>query len=213
MLKHKVDDMIQVQTQEWMDAQEKDKNGRINGVGAYSITPEMQQYAGEVLIIDGVLSDGSYLLKGRGGRWEGWMFNPNYRPEDEPLSAEDAIRAMLNGAVLQKIGYKVEEKWDGKHFVFRVLGEEKWTNKPQGGEFEGLGRKSKVRSMNRWEILAWANSEESRGWLVQYVGFGSWGPPQYYNYADLPEQYQRALLLSDHSGIDEDTIQGFVVEE
>jgi hypothetical protein len=69
------------------------------------------------------------------------------------------------------------------------------------------------RIMTRWEILAWACSDESRGWVVRYDdNFHDWSPPQYYNYADLPVRYQRARLLSDGSGIDEGTIQGFEVE-
>jgi hypothetical protein len=67
--------------------------------------------------------------------------------------------------------------------------------------------------MTRWEILAWANSEASRGWLVRGEGSDTWYVPQFYTYTDDINGFQRARLLPDLSGIDEDTIQGFEVEE
>jgi hypothetical protein len=146
--------------------------------------------------------------------WTDEMFDPVYRPEDEPLSAEDAIIAMVKGGetLYDKEGYRCSFHELRGDFIRRgnIDGDMTVMNK-----FTDLYRRpvKRTRDMTRWEILAWVGSEESRGWLVMYVGSGDWSPPQYYNYADLPEQYQRARLLPDHSGIDEDTIQGFEVEE
>jgi hypothetical protein len=209
-MNHKVGDTVRIQPQDWIDAQEKLVGGSIEA-GRLPFIPEMWKLAGRIARVTEAESN-CYKIDLDSGfhNWTEEMFDPDYDPL-APLSAEDAIRAMLNGDVLQKIGYKVEEKWDGKHFVYLVLGEEKWTNKPQGGEFEGLGRKRKVRPMSRWEILAWANSEESRGWVVRYMDH-RWQVPQI-SYGDNLEMYERARLLPDLSGIDESTIQGFEVEE
>jgi len=58
------------------------------------------------------------------------------------LSPSEAIMAMLNGEELDR-GFGVIEKWDGEHFVYQIIGEKKWTRKPENGEFEGLRRISK----------------------------------------------------------------------
>jgi hypothetical protein len=65
--------------------------------------------------------------------------------------------------------------------------------------------------MTRWELLAWANSEASRGWLVS-AGGSDWGSPQYFCYNMEEDRYQRARLLPDLSGIDENTVEGFEIE-
>jgi hypothetical protein len=66
--------------------------------------------------------------------------------------------------------------------------------------------------MSRWEILAWANSEESRGWVVRQADDADWFHPQYFDYLLNVEAYQRARF-SPETGVDESTIQGFEVEE
>jgi len=62
--------------------------------------------------------------------------------ENPVLSPSEAIMAMLNGEELDR-DYGVIEKWNGEHFVYRIMGEEKWTRKPVDGEFKGLRRFSK----------------------------------------------------------------------
>jgi hypothetical protein len=69
------------------------------------------------------------------------------------------------------------------------------------------------RPMTRWEVLVWANSEESRGWVVQAQGNKMWYIPQFFSYDTDTAKYRRARLLPDNSGIDESTIRGFEVEE
>jgi hypothetical protein len=85
----------------------------------------------------------------------------------------------------------------------------------------------KKRPMSRYEILAWATSEESRGWFVNIhlkcdnELQGDWQFPthfKYDNYEDTADdiyiyEYVRAKLRTDLSGIDENTIQGFEIEE
>jgi hypothetical protein len=97
-MNHKAGDTVRVQSQEWIDAQEKDWGRDVHHNGAfYTFTESMQKYAGKVakiVRVDGHaygidLDMGTYC-------WEAWMFDPDYRPEDEPLSAEDAIHAMLD---------------------------------------------------------------------------------------------------------------------
>jgi hypothetical protein len=41
----------------------------------------------------------------------------------------------------------------------------------------------------------------------------TWKPPQFFSYNMDLDEHQRARLLPDLSGVDEDTIQGFEVEE
>jgi hypothetical protein len=217
-MEHKVGDTVRIQSQEWIDAEGKD-GGRAIAVDSVVFNGEMQCHAGRMAKVTGI-RHGRYTLDVDGGEWEweDWMLDSDYRPEDEPLSVEDALRAMLDGETL----------YDEHDRPFLLNGAEKRIEYVDSDDESGdesvhvhnmftwvLHRRPAKRSrdMTRWEILAWVNSEESRGWLVMYTGSGDWSPPQYYNYADLPGQYQRARLLPDCSGIDEDTIQGFEVEE
>jgi hypothetical protein len=71
----------------------------------------------------------------------------------------------------------------------------------------------KKRQMTRLEMLWWAGSEESRGWVVRVDTDDSWQVPQYLSYISGSSAYQRARLLPGGSGIDKDSICGFEVEE
>jgi hypothetical protein len=207
-MEHKVDDMVRIQSWDWIDEQEKDKDGDID-VG---FVRPMFRYAGKVARIVG--SDGGcYGLSIDGGRWN-WLdsaFDPSFDP-DAILSAKEAAWAMLDGETLHD-GAGRPHRFNEEDGCFEYV-EKEGTVKALY-VFKGfLKRRPPERYWTRWEMLAWANSEESRGWLVAYpAGSGDWSSPQYYNYADLPEQYQRARLLPDLSGIDESTIQGFEAEE
>jgi hypothetical protein len=216
MLKHKVGDTVRIQTREWMDTQKKDKEGSIYGGGSHHMNSEMQQFAGGVYVIGDVLSDGVYRLESRAWRWEDWMFDPNYLSEDEPLSVVDAIVAMVQNKEKlydeEKHGYV----WDSSNHVFvKIFGDGLHINEQVSVfDVELYRRPAKcTRYWTRWQILAWANSKESRGWLVKPREETAWYLPQFHAYNLPVEVYQRAKLLSDLSGIDEDTIQGFEVEE
>jgi hypothetical protein len=80
-------------------------------------------------------------------------------------------------------------------------------------EFDpGYRPEKRKRPMDRLEIIAWANSEESLGWMTQ-CGGSLWTFPRHFSYTGESEDYRRARLLPDLSGVDPDTIQGFEVEE
>jgi hypothetical protein len=134
-----------------------------------------------------------------------WMFDPDYRP-DEPLSPEDAIRAMLDGERLAD--------HDGVGYWYSGCGRFS-SDSAWGAQFvAGLRRPEKrKRKWTRWEVLAWASSEESHGWVVRQEGDSVWKAPQYFAYTLEEDRYQRARLLPDLSGVDPNTIQGFEVEE
>jgi hypothetical protein len=214
-MKHKVGDTVRIQSEEWLDAH---RDGKI-------FVPEMICYAGKIANIRGIPPKGGFLLDINNGSdghsvfaWEEWMFDPDYNPFGEPLSSEDAIRAMLDGETLcDKDGF--EYHFDHEAHCFMKI-----RNGVAGDHavafFNNLYRlpvKHK-RLMNRWEILNWANSDESKGWVVCYdlvtpTSESGWCSPQFDNYGHGIGCYWRARLLPDLSGIDESTIQKFEVEE
>jgi hypothetical protein len=193
-----------------MDEKNKNDDGEIYFPGGKCVLDQyMQKHAGERVTIQEVHDRGVYYLKELDQSWEDWMFDPDYRPEDEPLSARDAILAMLDGEKL----YDKEGHWaafNDEKDCFEYEGPERNIVK---SEVKGFSRRParRKRPMTRWEILAWANSEASRGWVVRYMDH-RWQAPQI-SYGDNLEMYQCARLLPDLSGIDESTVQGFEVEE
>jgi hypothetical protein len=216
-MRHKVGDTVRIQSQEWVEAQEKDNNGDIDFLHAPTFFSAMFRYAGKIAKIAKVYdSSDCYRLDVDNGKclWTDQMFDPDYRPEDEPLSAEDAIHAMVeNGEKLYD-----EDGWE----YFWDSDEKSLAYRKNGGiiiikhtHLTDLYRRPAKRTLlwTRWEILAWANSDESRGWLIKSREDTAWYLPQFHAYNQPVEVYQRARLLPDHSGIDEDTIQGFEVEE
>jgi hypothetical protein len=216
MFNHKVGDTVRIRSKEWIDAQEKDADGDILPDGAISFTCGMYKFAGrtaKIVMVDE--SDSSYYaldIDGKTYNWQDYMFDPAYNPDD-PLSAEDAIRAMLDGETLYD-----EDEWDcfwdkdTKDFYYRKNADT--IISVSHTHFTNLRRRpvKRTRPMTRWEMIAWANSEESRGWVVKTDGDIAWYPPQFYGYTGILAEFQRARLLPDHSGIDENTIQGFEVE-
>ena len=144
-----------------------------------------------------------------------------------PLSPREAIIAMLNGEILVR-NNGIEEKWNGKDFVYRYPADksDEWLRSTNG--FTPLFRKPKknTRPMDTFECFAWVNSTESQGWLVSIKtkhdgDWRQWDIPQRFKYDGDEEyktsfdyvSYRRARILPDKSGIDESTIQGFVIEE
>jgi len=133
------------------------------------------------------------------------------------LSPEEAVRAMLDGETLisHRDGGKVW--WDANYGSF--LGTVDWHSiVVRTSSFTGLCRipQKKTRPMDTFECLAWVNSPDSLGWMVSYKhrfdeGWSNWDIPQRLTYSgETP--VRRARVLPDKSGIDESTIQGFVVE-
>jgi hypothetical protein len=214
-MNHKAGDTVRIQSRKWIDALERDNAGDSKGPDKedHWFLQEMLPHCGKIAKIMGVRTH-CYLLDIDDGynTWEDWMFDPDYRP-DEPLSPEDAIRAMLDGETLVTAeGHDVRWREDIANFERTAEGVIR-----NGLVFAGLRRPEKrKRQMTRWEILVWASGEESRGWVVTDTakGPGYWYCPQGFEYdgGNLKE-YRRAKLLPDGSGIDESTIQGFEVEE
>jgi hypothetical protein len=150
----------------------------------------------------------------------------NFEPkEGESISPEDAIRLMLAGKPVIVTGDFDYPCWydrEKKMFFQKDSQREVCYFSVFHGPFK-YGKKN--RPWNAFECLVWANSEESRGWMVRrkYIGDGVWGQwdisqrlrydtQEEFLYPDVVE-YQRAMVLPDKSAINESTIQGFVTEE
>jgi hypothetical protein len=213
----KVGERVRIRPKEWIDAQEKDKDGGL--AGEYSaFAASMFKYAGKEAVILSACN-GRYELDIDDGYWfwDDWMFDPGYNPADEPLSAIDAIIAMVRGkeTLYDKAGQKYFFELDPgeRHYEeFVCLNRDGEAEKNH--TFTGLCRRQEKRKrpMTRWEILAWANSDESRGWVVNFDN-SDWVSPQCRSYSGELKNHRRARLLPDLSGIDESTICGFEAEE
>jgi hypothetical protein len=191
---------VRIRPKEWIDKQDKDIGGSIDRPMKSAVfSSGMSIYAGKTAEITRInnncckldIDDGSWI-------WQDWMFDPDYNP-DEPLSAEDAIRAMLAGETLYD-----------EHGLSHSYTD------PEIRGFYNLHRrpaKSK-RSMTGNEAFVWAESEASLGWMVRNTVDNKWTFPRFFAYRICRmENYQRARILPDNSGIDESTVQGFEVEE
>ncbi|MDR0639230.1 MAG: hypothetical protein LBG27_10110 [Spirochaetaceae bacterium] len=193
-MKHKVGDPVRIRSKEWMDAHGKNKP---------PFVPDMFDYAGQISTITMVDDDETYKLAVDGEEywWKDWMFDPDYS-EGGPLEEEDAIKAMLDGDTLY------DREGNPRRF--------------SDDEIESFMRLYRIppkrkRLMNRGEAMDWAGSEASRGWAVRNAypdgSTSDWSPPQYFQYSEDIEHYQRVRVRPDLSGVDEDTIQGFEEEE
>jgi hypothetical protein len=122
------------------------------------------------------------------------------------FDAKEAIGAMLDGKVLfDKAGNECWYQSDKQGFYFNggkgpiqlaVFNPPFTVEKPK-------------QYWTRWEVMDWANSEDSYGWFVKDEGDMEWRYPQYYLYLHDISRYRRARLLSDKSWIDVNTIQRF----
>jgi hypothetical protein len=218
-MEHNVGNIVRIQSQKWIDAQEKDNvEGGIIAIcrNGSLFVKKMFQYAGKIAkIVEMDEKNEFYKLDIDGAwGWQDWMFDPDYRPEDEPLSPEDAIRAMLDGETLyNKSGIVYTWNKDKKCFYFQYS---PTTSNFPTSNFSNLYRRpaKRTRYMTTEEISTWVRSEASHGWMVRNSQNSStWTFPNYYEYTSAEIYYQRAKLLPDLSGIDESTIQGFEVEE
>jgi hypothetical protein len=182
-------------------------------VAEHGYSEDVKSMAGKIAEIIGVehgVYENRYRIDLDNGRylWDEDEFDPGYRP-DEPLSPEDAIRAMLDGETLyDKEGWK--HLWDGDYFV-RSNG----TGSTGTNDFTSLRRRpeKRKRTMSREEMLAWSISEESHGWMVRCGEDEDWKFPNAFSYSYSPDHYQRARLLPNLSGVDPDTVQRFEAEE
>jgi hypothetical protein len=83
------------------------------------------------------------------------------------------------------------------------------------------------RPMTKFEMMGWANSDESKSWLVRVINKGDnkcsrWLLPQQLRYDDFEGKppytnnflfYERVKLLPDHSDIDKSTKNNFEIED
>jgi hypothetical protein len=205
-----VGDIVRVQSWEWIRAQEKDDVGDICG----GFIRKMFGYAGRVArITHNGFCGYSIDIDGGDWKWHDLCFDSDFDPY-APLSAEEALRAMLDKEILwDQDGWSCA--WDGEDFV-----KSKGENRRPVHTWGRLHREPVKSALDwtRWRILAWVNSVESHGWLVRRKREDGpqlgWRLPTSFSYDRLEEggAYQRARMLPDHSGIDEATIQGFEVE-
>jgi hypothetical protein len=216
-MKYKVGDTVRIQSMEWMEAQKKDSEGVILGEDGYYFSVENQEHACERVLIMGVSSDGCYAVASFNGKWRGvgfrdWVFDSDYK-EDDPLPVEDAIRAMLEGEMLRDVNgnnciWNIAEKrfeaWFDDGLTYKIL------NFPIPTIYRRPQKRR--RPMTPVEAQAWAESDESLGWMVRYYR-QQWQFPRDLCYYGEISNYERARMLPDMSGVDESTIQGFEVEE
>jgi hypothetical protein len=209
-MKYKAGDIVRIRSKEWFDRSESAYSDE-----SISLTSTMRVYAGKTARITKV-SGGCFHISIDPDDywWASWMFDPDYSPSDEPLPAKDAIRAMLDGETLHDKEGR-EWRWDEFNCLFGSPG----TNDILS-MFDGLCLRpvKHKRLMTHWEILDWANSDASRGWVVVQCPEKpscdtKWNSPQYYGYDGDDNSYWKARLLPDLSGIDESTIQKLEVEE
>jgi hypothetical protein len=222
MLKHKAGDTVRIQSQEWIDAHKKYGVRIVSTTGDLAFTESMFRYAGKTAkIITANEKNNCYKLDVDNGEWwwEEWMFDPDYDPA-APLSVKDAILAMVDK------GETLYDK-DGDSYRFNEQNSSIEYVESEGGYVHmhnmfnwKLHRRpaKRTRPMTQREAIDWARSKESWGWLVRRHEndiWGEWRYPTEFDYSLLAvlKSYQRARLLPDHFGIDEDTIQGFEVEE
>jgi hypothetical protein len=213
-MNHKAGDTVRIRSKEWIDAQVKDRGGDIKPPpdGSNEFISYMFVHAGKIANIIELRSDGYILdLDHKSYIWEDWMFD---NPASDPLTAEDAIRAMLDGETLyDKDGHLC--RWNGDRYTFEIFVNIVWF---MFAKYDGLYRRPKKRKwpMTNAEAKAWSERAESQGWMVRCFADGEWSLwhfPRQFFYWDPIEQYQRARIKPDLSEIDEGTIQGFEVEE
>jgi hypothetical protein len=142
--------------------------------------------------------------------------------ERNMLSARNAIFAMLEGNTLyDRRGNEAFFSKNEKVFITRIKDTTNSSGERESPlyEFEGLSFNDPMSGlMTRWEILEWANSKASLGWVVAHIRKGYkidffWVNPQCPSYDCDITEYRRARILPDKSGIDESTICGFEVVE
>jgi hypothetical protein len=210
-MKYKAGDTVRIRSKEWMDKQKKNSFLTVMPPEGcrYEVNEQMQELAGETAKIESACY-GCYLLDldRRQHNWEDWMFDPDYAG---PLSAKEAVKAMTDDGetLYDEDGTVYFWQEADSAFMYRKQGEDKHF---RATRFNDLSREppKRKRLMTRWEVLAWAGSTESHGWLVKSVADNAWELPQFCSYAagDL-RSYKRARLLPDLSGIDEATVCGF----
>ena len=135
--------------------------------------------------------------------------------DNKYLDLKEAVRLMLDGEVLMdKYGNDNYWKESDGTFAWKNPNVDRDRDDRILSEFHSLCRKpqKQKRLMTRWEILAWATSDDAKGWVVGIKTSDTWDCPQNWCYSGNISDYSRARLLPDDTGIDESTITDFSVE-
>jgi hypothetical protein len=216
---YKEGDEITVQTQQWIDAHEKDDGGNIWPKGGGIMVRSMFRYAGRTAEIARVDAgdaplDARYRLDIDDGEWA-WS-SGMFVQDRWPLSAKNAVLAMLAGDTLYDVNdwpHRLNESTENFEFVDGT------GTVHDFGHFEGLrglfrSPPDRTLLMSTSEALAWATSEESAGWAVRAYSVSSWGIPASFTYSEPYNLLcQRAKLSPDGVSVDESTIRWFDREE
>jgi hypothetical protein len=133
----------------------------------------------------------------------------NHKVDDKPLSIREAALAMLNGEILvNREG--IEQSFDDSR-GFMCGGINGSTTRWLDNLYRRPAKRKRIMTKN--EAFVWAESEASLGWMVCNIADNKWTFPRFFSYRMCCiENYQRARLLPDLSGIDESTVQGFEIE-
>jgi hypothetical protein len=215
-MKYKEGDLVRIRSRGWIDAQEKNEDGNIEVNEGHTFVLSMFMYAGKIARITKVCHNDYYKLDldVSNWKWSDWMFDPDYTSDESPLSTVDAILTMLHNKTLFSKDGTIKYFFNGRMFISVINDSTSMIISTfEDKNFYYPCLKKGKRPMTRWEILDWANSEESRGWLVQVKGVDLWNSPQNFSYTREKDEYRRARLLPDKSGIDESSIQEFEIEE
>jgi ABC-type transport system substrate-binding protein len=99
-MKYKVGDRVRIRSREWIDAQDKDSDGDIDMGGTFFVE-DMFKYAGKIAKIVAIRGGDNYRIDIENNHiWPDWTFDPDYNSSDDTLSAQEAIKAMLDGETL-----------------------------------------------------------------------------------------------------------------
>jgi hypothetical protein len=216
MAKYKEGDKVHIHSKKWFD--DYNYGGKMF-IFMVINKPMYDNYAGKNAIITKVGINYYKLdIDEEKWFWQDWMFESKYTAF---LSAKEAAKAMLEGEVLlDRDGRR--HLWDNDKGLFIVSPYEENSIFKVIIDFNNLYRNKQKnnKEMTRFEKLAWASSSDSFGYVVRKksiiddANWGDWQLPQYYNYDNkdfigVIQNYQRAVLLPDGSGIDKKTIENF----
>jgi hypothetical protein len=155
------------------------------------------------------------------------------------LGYSEAVKALRNGEVLERREFSGDGtflytiEYDNKTGIYErfCMGESEG-KLIYKGDLEKLHRQVpvQIRKMTRYEMLNWANSDKSKGWLVnicykhdnreiQSKFYDNWQLPQQYKYDgfeggnELRWEYRMGRLNKKLTDIDEKTIRKFEIPE
>jgi hypothetical protein len=195
--------MVKIKSREWMGTLPADAYGCLfnkDDERGAKIYPEMQQFAGQSAFVLEVDHRGYLLTADAGCHWWGeWALetDPDER-ENRELQPREAIALMLAGSTLfDSKGNEYRRRGSG--FVATAPG----TDHVEPVEtFTGLfwDRPSSKRPWTTLELLSWASSGDSFGWVVKFRHDNGWSPPQSFQYNYPAGAYQRARIVEGPGG-------------